>query len=112
MRLSSTKLQNIAPCLFPQAPGVGVCMIPCCGHEQLGAGDGGQQRPLLLPHQAGDGGVAGVPRDADLELRRGHLYYVHEDSDKCEVRISREKPVHGVGSWSALHEREFLSFVE
>ena len=29
-----------------------------------------------------------------------------------EVRISREKPVHGVGLWSAFHKREFLSFVE
>ena len=76
MRLSSTRLQNIAPCLFPQAPGVGVGVIPGCGHEQLGAGDRGQQRPLLLPHQAGDGGVAGVPRDADLELRTGHFYYM------------------------------------
>ena len=56
-----------------QAPGVGVGVIPGCGHEQLGAGDRGQQRPLLLPHQAGDGGVAGVPRDADLELRKTYL---------------------------------------
>ena len=38
-------------------------------HEQLGAGDRGQQRLLLLPHQTRDGGVAGVPRDSGLELR-------------------------------------------
>ena len=63
----------LRPCLFPQAPGEGVGVIPGCGHEQLGAGDWGQQRPLLLPHQAGDGGVAGVPRDADLELRKTFL---------------------------------------
>ena len=60
--------------LLAQAPGVGVGVVPGRRHEQLGAGDRGQQRPLLLPHQAGDGGVAGVPRDTDLELRRLVLY--------------------------------------
>ena len=29
-----------------------------------------------------------------------------------KVRFLRENPVHGVGSWSALHEREFFSFVK
>ena len=35
-----------------------------------------------------------------------------EEEEYCQLKISRENPVHGVGSWSALHEREFLSFVE
>ena len=59
--------------LLGQAPGPGVIMIPLSRHEQLGTGDRGQQRPLLLPHQARDGGVAGVPRDSDLELREFFL---------------------------------------
>ena len=68
-------MQHIAPCLFPQAPGVGVGMVPRCRHEQLGAGDRGQQRPLLLPHQARDGGVAGVPGDSGPELKTETLGY-------------------------------------
>ena len=55
--------------LLSQAPGPGVVMIPLAWHEQLGTAHRGQQRPLLLPHQARDWGVARVPRDTDLELR-------------------------------------------
>ena len=62
-------MQHIAPCLFPQAPGVGVGVVTRCRHEQLGTGDRGQQRPLVLPHQARDGGVARVPRDSGPELK-------------------------------------------
>ena len=52
-----------------QAPGPGVGVIPLSWHEQLGAAHLGQQCPLLLPQPGRDGGVAGVPRDTDLELR-------------------------------------------
>ena len=34
------------------------------------------------------------------------------ETPTLEVRISKENPVRGVGSWSAVHERGFLIFVE
>ena len=40
------------------------------------------------------------------------IYNKSTTYEEREVRISRENPVRGVGSWSALHERGFLIFVE